>query len=54
VTPLATKRTALEKHGGANPRAIMDGKPFDVENDARGVEVLHGSLEHGTFVRTDS
>ena len=32
VTPLAAKRTALEKHGSANPRAVVDAKSLNVEN----------------------
>jgi hypothetical protein len=34
VTPPAAQRTSLEENGGPNPRPIVDGELFDVEDDA--------------------
>jgi hypothetical protein len=34
MTPAAMKRTAFEKNGRPDARAVMDGKTFDVEYQA--------------------
>jgi len=34
VAPAAGQRTAFHKNGGANSRTVMNGKPFDVEDQA--------------------
>ena len=33
MAPRAPQGTALEEHGGADPRAVVQSKFFDIEND---------------------